>query len=36
MGTGDDPSNVEDYTNENLGIFSFKLTDDEVAALSAI
>ena len=36
VGTGDDPTNVVDYTKENLGIFSFELTDDEVTALSAI
>ena len=36
VGTGDDPDSVEDYTKENLEIFSFQLTDDEVDALSAV
>ena len=36
VGTGDDPDTVEEYTKENLAIFDFQLTEDEVAALSAI
>ena len=36
VGTGKDPSTVGAYTSENLRIFEFKLTDEEVDALSAI
>ena len=36
VGTGKDPSTVGAYTSENLGIFDFKLSDEEVDALGAI
>ena len=35
-GTGADPSSVGPYASENLDIYGFKLTDDEVATLSKI
>jgi diketogulonate reductase-like aldo/keto reductase len=36
VGTGKDASTVASFAQENLAIFNFKLTDDEVTALSAI
>ena len=36
VGTGKDASTVEDYAAENIAVFDFKLTDDEVTQLSAI
>lgn len=36
VGTGDNATTAPEYSKENLGIFSFKLTDDEVSQLSAI
>ena len=36
VGTGDDASTVDSFTAENLGIFDFKLTADELAQLNAV
>ena len=36
VGTGADASKVGPYAKENLGIYSFSLTADEVATLSSV
>jgi len=36
VGTGNNASTVLEYTEENLGIFKFKLTDEEVEELNSI
>ena len=35
-GTGADASKVEQYTQEDLDVWDFSLTDDDMAALNAL
>jgi diketogulonate reductase-like aldo/keto reductase len=36
LGTGSDASTVEDYTKENLDVWSFELSDQEMATLNGL